>query len=175
MNEYPYSCFVFIQRSRRSSQNHGKSLSSISGSHGGVSATSGYTATSHATSHVTSHVTSHATSHITSQATSSREEKLHALMVRIGIFSVFYTVPAACVIACLLYEYVARDNWYSKHSTGNSSSDWHFLLACLSVCLPTAHLGAFLFSFFLLIPACIFVCSSRLYLAPLSLYRIPLL
>ncbi|XP_055888077.1 frizzled-4-like [Biomphalaria glabrata] len=45
-----------------------------------------------------------------------REDKIEALMVRIGIFSVLYTVPAACVIGCLLYEFFARSSWYAMGS-----------------------------------------------------------
>ncbi|XP_069938691.1 frizzled-9 isoform X2 [Cherax quadricarinatus] len=37
--------------------------------------------------------------------------KLEKLMVRIGIFSVLYTVPAVCVIACNVYEYLSRQQW----------------------------------------------------------------
>nr|CRI73786.1 Frizzled-3 [Euperipatoides kanangrensis] len=38
-------------------------------------------------------------------------EKLEKLMVKIGVFSVLYTVPATCVIACYFYEYVNKDYW----------------------------------------------------------------
>ncbi|KAL8617227.1 hypothetical protein ACOMHN_066034 [Nucella lapillus] len=50
-----------------------------------------------------------------------KTDKLEVLMVRIGIFSVLYTVPATCLIGCLLYEYVNRDSWYLKdgHSFPN--------------------------------------------------------
>ncbi|KAK6171258.1 hypothetical protein SNE40_019485 [Patella caerulea] len=41
-----------------------------------------------------------------------KTDKLEVLMVRIGIFSVLYTVPATCVIGCLLYEYLNRSSWY---------------------------------------------------------------
>lgn len=41
-----------------------------------------------------------------------KTDKLEVLMVRIGIFSVLYTVPATCVIGCQLYEYTNRDKWY---------------------------------------------------------------
>ncbi|GFS09269.1 frizzled-4 [Elysia marginata] len=34
------------------------------------------------------------------------------LLLRIGLFSLLYTVPAACVLGCLLYEYLVRDSWY---------------------------------------------------------------
>lgn len=45
-----------------------------------------------------------------------RTDKLEVLMIRIGIFSVMYTVPTICVIACLFYEYVNRDSWYEATS-----------------------------------------------------------
>ncbi|ELW66987.1 Frizzled-10 [Tupaia chinensis] len=38
-------------------------------------------------------------------------DKLEKLMVRIGVFSVLYTVPATCVIACYLYEHANMDHW----------------------------------------------------------------
>lgn len=43
----------------------------------------------------------------------SPEEKnrLEKFMVRIGIFSVLYTVPAAIVVACLIYESANRSQW----------------------------------------------------------------
>ena len=37
--------------------------------------------------------------------------KLDKLMVRVGVFSVLYTVPAACVLACHLYERASRAQW----------------------------------------------------------------
>ena len=39
-------------------------------------------------------------------------DKLEVLMIKIGVFSVLYTVPTICIIGCLLYEYVNRDTWY---------------------------------------------------------------
>ncbi|XP_059910971.1 frizzled-10 [Gadus macrocephalus] len=38
-------------------------------------------------------------------------DKLEQLMVRIGVFSVLYTVPATCVIACYFYERLNMDYW----------------------------------------------------------------
>ena len=55
------------------------------------------------------------------QGDGARVEKLEVLMVRIGIFSVLYTLPAACVIGCLLYEYVHRDSWYLKQDPASGS------------------------------------------------------
>lgn len=41
----------------------------------------------------------------------TKTDKLEKLMIRIGIFSVLYTVPALIVIACLIYEQAYFDNW----------------------------------------------------------------
>lgn len=40
-----------------------------------------------------------------------RTEKLEKLMIRIGVFSVLYTVPATIVIACHFYEQHFREDW----------------------------------------------------------------
>lgn len=42
---------------------------------------------------------------------SSKADKLEKLMIRIGIFSVLYTVPATIVIGCYLYECAFHDEW----------------------------------------------------------------
>lgn len=41
----------------------------------------------------------------------TKTEKLERLMVRIGVFSVLYTVPATIVIACFFYEQAFRHHW----------------------------------------------------------------
>lgn len=41
----------------------------------------------------------------------SKADKLERLMIRIGIFSVLYTVPATIVIGCYLYEASFYDDW----------------------------------------------------------------
>ncbi|XP_037389680.1 frizzled-1 [Pygocentrus nattereri] len=41
----------------------------------------------------------------------TKTEKLEKLMVRIGVFSVLYTVPATVVIACYFYEQAFRSQW----------------------------------------------------------------
>ena len=46
--------------------------------------------------------------HRVSHAEKSRLEKF---MMRIGIFSILYTVPAAIVVACLIYESANRNEW----------------------------------------------------------------
>ncbi|KAL2092496.1 hypothetical protein ACEWY4_012294 [Coilia grayii] len=40
--------------------------------------------------------------------------KLERLMVRIGVFSVLYTVPATCVIACYFYERLNMGHWRAQ-------------------------------------------------------------
>lgn len=41
----------------------------------------------------------------------SKADKLEKLMIRIGIFSVLYTVPATIVIGCFLYENAFHEEW----------------------------------------------------------------
>ncbi len=41
----------------------------------------------------------------------TRTDKLEKLMVRIGIFSVLYALPATTIIACFIYEYLYHDSW----------------------------------------------------------------
>ncbi|KAK7601378.1 hypothetical protein V9T40_008819 [Parthenolecanium corni] len=41
----------------------------------------------------------------------SKTDKLEKLMLRIGIFSVLYTLPAVTVIVCLIYEQMNFDHW----------------------------------------------------------------
>ncbi|XP_045177821.2 frizzled-2-like [Mercenaria mercenaria] len=49
----------------------------------------------------------------------TKTDKLEKLMVRIGIFSVLYTVPATIVIACYFYEQSSRmawmETWWLSH------------------------------------------------------------
>lgn len=45
------------------------------------------------------------------QHTGAKVDKLEKLMIRIGVFSVLYVVPATIVVACYFYEYVNRENW----------------------------------------------------------------
>ena len=40
--------------------------------------------------------------------------KLEKLMVRIGVFSVMYTLPATAVIACFVYEYSNMESWQEE-------------------------------------------------------------
>lgn len=47
----------------------------------------------------------------------TKTDKLEKLMIRIGIFSVLYTVPALIVIACLIYEQAYFDDWMRTWNT----------------------------------------------------------
>ncbi|XP_041351723.1 frizzled-4-like [Gigantopelta aegis] len=62
-----------------------------------------------------------------------KTDKLEVLMVRIGIFSVLYTVPATCVIGCLLYEYVNRTSWYAAKSTSQPNIEVFMLKLFMSL------------------------------------------
>lgn len=62
-----------------------------------------------------------------------KTDKLEVLMVRIGIFSVLYTVPATCVIACQLYEYTSRDSWYMGNSTNKPNIEIFMLKLFMSL------------------------------------------
>lgn len=44
----------------------------------------------------------------------AKADKLEKLMIRIGIFSVLYTVPATVVIACYFYEHHYREPWLRR-------------------------------------------------------------
>ena len=48
----------------------------------------------------------------------TRTDKLETLMLRIGVFSVLYTLPATLVIACLLCE----PTWTSRRWAGGGDS-----------------------------------------------------
>ncbi|ESP00371.1 hypothetical protein LOTGIDRAFT_200873, partial [Lottia gigantea] len=45
-----------------------------------------------------------------------KTDKLERLMIRIGVFSVLYTVPATIVIACHFYEQYLKDKWETSHN-----------------------------------------------------------
>ncbi|NXJ23750.1 FZD1 protein, partial [Dicrurus megarhynchus] len=63
----------------------------------------------------------------------TKTEKLEKLMVRIGIFSVLYTVPATIVIACYFYEQAFREQWERSWVTQSCKS---YAIPC-----PNNHSG----------------------------------
>ncbi len=44
----------------------------------------------------------------------NKAQKIEKLMLRIGVFSILYTVPATCVIACQFYEQHYRSDWEKR-------------------------------------------------------------
>ena len=50
-----------------------------------------------------------------------KTNKLECLMIRIGVFSMLYTVPATCVIACYFYEYVNTRAWSQRRHLRDGS------------------------------------------------------
>ena len=50
------------------------------------------------------------------QQGTTRTEKLERLMIRIGVFSVLYTVPATIVIACYFYEQYYKELWAEAYN-----------------------------------------------------------
>uniref|UniRef100_A0A8C5MUA7 Frizzled class receptor 8 n=1 Tax=Leptobrachium leishanense TaxID=445787 RepID=A0A8C5MUA7_9ANUR len=57
----------------------------------------------------------------------TKTDKLEKLMIRIGVFSVLYTVPATIVVACFFYEQHHRQGWDLAHNCNS--------------CLPPGELG----------------------------------
>ncbi|KAJ0022652.1 hypothetical protein NQD34_014786 [Periophthalmus magnuspinnatus] len=49
----------------------------------------------------------------------TKTDKLEKLMIRIGIFTVLYTVPATIIVACYFYEQHNRQSWEITHTCGN--------------------------------------------------------
>lgn len=60
---------------------------------------------------------------------------LEVLMVRIGIFSLFYTVPTTCMLACYFYEYFNISTWDDVRSN-NTPSPEIYALKIFSCLLP---------------------------------------
>lgn len=53
----------------------------------------------------------------------SKADKLEKLMIRIGVFSVLYAVPAAVLIGCLAYEASGYEGWVRRVACGASCGD----------------------------------------------------
>jgi frizzled protein 4 len=63
----------------------------------------------------------------------TKTDKLEVLMVRIGIFSVLYTVPATCVVACYFYEYSSRESWVAANSKATPNIEIFMLKIFMSL------------------------------------------
>ncbi|XP_022253757.1 frizzled-8-like [Limulus polyphemus] len=57
------------------------------------------------------------------QQAEDKVDKLEKLMIRIGVFSVLYTVPATVVIGCYLYEQHFREAWEQRHNCPCNATD----------------------------------------------------
>ncbi|XP_063159495.1 frizzled-8 [Candoia aspera] len=53
---------------------------------------------------------------IKQQGGPTKTHKLEKLMIRLGLFTVLYAVPAASVVACLFYEQHNRPHWEATHN-----------------------------------------------------------
>lgn len=60
----------------------------------------------------------------------TKTDKLEKLMIRIGVFSVLYTVPALIVLACLFYEQAYFDHWMLTWHMDMCSRHTHFSIPC---------------------------------------------
>ena len=58
----------------------------------------------------------------------SKREKIEKLMIRIGVFSILYTVPALTVLGCLFYEQTNRELWKQSWFEG-----WKLHKRCLEI------------------------------------------
>lgn len=75
--------------------------------------------------------------------TGGKTEKLEKLMIRIGVFSVLYTAPAAVIVACLIYELQHRIEWYQNLSCDCFDSHRRQLN------LPRPSYSVFMFKYFM--------------------------
>nr|ALS30888.1 frizzled4 [Platynereis dumerilii]ANS60432.1 frizzled 4 [Platynereis dumerilii] len=74
-----------------------------------------------------------------------KTDKLEVLMVRIGVFSLLYTVPATILLGCYFYEYTGRPEWYSNDS--DSRPNMHvFMLKILVQLLVGTTSGVWIWS-----------------------------
>jgi frizzled protein 5/8 len=55
-----------------------------------------------------------------------KTDKLERLMIRIGVFTVLYTVPATIVIACYFYEQHLKDKWETSYNCDNCNKNGAF-------------------------------------------------
>ncbi|XP_049963168.1 frizzled-7 [Schistocerca serialis cubense] len=60
----------------------------------------------------------------------TKTDKLEKLMIRIGVFSVLYTVPALVVLACLFYEQALFDSWMMTWSRDMCSKSGKYAIPC---------------------------------------------
>ena len=78
--------------------------------------------------------------HDKKDSTKKSSESTEELMVRIGIFSLFYSVPTTCLLACYFYEYLNSASWDSALSP-NTPSIEIFSLKMFCCLLPGVTSG----------------------------------
>lgn len=59
--------------------------------------------------------------------TGKKTDKLETLMIRIGLFSVLYSIPATVLISCFLYENFERPKWEDNYVRDCFAGDYHCL------------------------------------------------
>lgn len=77
-----------------------------------------------------------------------KTDKLERLMIRIGVFSVLYTVPATIVIACYFYEQHLRQRWERAKTCpcsedAGSSPDYSVFMLKYFMCLVVGITSGF--------------------------------
>ncbi|GAB6028324.1 frizzled receptor [Chamberlinius hualienensis] len=68
----------------------------------------------------------------------NKTDKLEKLMIKIGIFSLLYTVPAVIVIGCYYYEQHYRQTWEKSHNCNcvdDSTPDYSIFMLRYFMCL----------------------------------------
>ncbi|KAF0296096.1 Frizzled-1 [Amphibalanus amphitrite] len=89
----------------------------------------------------------------------TRTDKLEKLMIRIGVFSVLYTLPATLVIACLFYEQAFLDQWtlgWQERHCGQRDPAWSkYAIPCPPRAtvgpLPQPHFEFFMIKYVMLL------------------------
>lgn len=76
-----------------------------------------------------------------------KTDKLERLMIRIGVFTVLYTVPATIVIACYFYEQHLKDKWEKSHNCsckfGDYKPDYSVFMLKYFMCLVVGITSGF--------------------------------
>nr|CRI73785.1 Frizzled-2 [Euperipatoides kanangrensis] len=76
----------------------------------------------------------------------TKTDKLEKLMIRIGVFSVLYTVPATIVIACNFYEQLYKEQWERHQNcpcTANTRPDYSVYMLKYFMCLVVGITSGF--------------------------------
>lgn len=91
-----------------------------------------------------SHGTQATSLHLLNPYSTSAQEKLNSTVTQLTIFAFFYSVPATCVLASYIYEYINRESWYLNHSTS----------------VPNAEI--FILKYFMSLIVGVLICATRI-------------